>query len=296
MDPGTLRLLDNAQPGQTECIAPANRVSKHFPGTAVVSFQPLVRNSGLGRRTLSFEATDVEFRQRFWFIFAIFWLAFLLSPLDNMNFSVALAHLVARYVPGAAPHLDRIVQGVFFLGVAVAVLAASVRTWAAAYLRSSVVHDASLHADRLVADGPYRHLRNPLYLGTILLSVAVGTLASRFGFLVLVAGMYIFTMRLIRREEATLLESQGESYRRYCASVPRLIPSLRPRVPAGDGTSNWADGFQGELFMWGFAAALAVFAATERIADFWIVFGANLVLMFARESVRRRRAPATRTE
>ena len=42
--------------------------------------------------------------------------------------------------------------------------------------------------------------------------------------------------------------------------------------------------------MWGFVAALIVFAATEKIGYFWIVFGANMVLIFARESVRRKRA------
>jgi len=78
-----------------------------------------------------------------------------------------------------------------------------------------------------VADGPYRHLRNPLYLGTILLAVAIGTMASRIGFLVLTVGMILFVYRLILREEANLLRSQGESYRRYFEAVPRLIPRSR---------------------------------------------------------------------
>jgi protein-S-isoprenylcysteine O-methyltransferase Ste14 len=244
---------------------------------------------------LSFQATDFEFRQRLWFIFGIFWLAFLLYPIDHVNVSAALARLIASHVPGAGAHVDAMIRGIFLLGAVVAILAALIRTWAAAYLRSSVVHDISLHSDRLVADGPYRHLRNPLYLGSILLSIAVGTLASRLGFLVLVAGMFIFIMRLILREEATLLRSQGESYRRYYAAVPRLIPSLRPRVPSGGAKPNWADGFSGELFMWGFTAALAVFAVTEKIGYFWVVFAANLLFIFVRESIRRRKRAKTTT-
>jgi protein-S-isoprenylcysteine O-methyltransferase Ste14 len=245
---------------------------------------------------LSFRATDVEFRQRFWFIFAIFWLAFLLYPIDNVNFSVALAHLVARHVPGAGPHLDDIIRAIFALGTLIAVAAAAIRTWAGAYLHSSVVHDSALHLDRLVADGPYRYLRNPLYLGTVLVGVAMGTLASRVGFFVLAAGMILFTLRLIFREEADLLESQGESYRRYCAAVPRLIPSLWPRVPPGEAKPNWRDGFDGELFMWGLVAAMTVFTITESLLYFWIVFGADFVLLFARESRRRhKRARTTAT-
>jgi len=45
---------------------------------------------------------------------------------------------------------------------------------AEAYLHSSVVHDSQLHSDRLVADGPYRRVRNPLYLGNILLAFGLG--------------------------------------------------------------------------------------------------------------------------
>jgi protein-S-isoprenylcysteine O-methyltransferase Ste14 len=238
---------------------------------------------------LNFAATDFEFRQRFWIFFLIFWLAFLLYFIDHVNVSAAVGELVARHIPGASRHVDGIVRGIFFVGVAIGAFAALLRTWAAAYLRSSVVHDTSLHSDRIVADGPYRHLRNPLYLGTILIAVGVGTLASRVGFVFLVVCIYLSTLRLILREEAALLQSQGESYRRYYAAVPRLIPSLRARVPAGGGKPNWSDGFKGELFMWGFVASLAVFAFTERIGYFWVVFGANLVLITVRESMRRRK-------
>jgi hypothetical protein len=38
----------------------------------------------------------------------------------------------------------------------------------------------------------------------------MGTLASRVVFFVLAAGMILFTLRLIFREEANLLRSQGE--------------------------------------------------------------------------------------
>jgi protein-S-isoprenylcysteine O-methyltransferase Ste14 len=242
---------------------------------------------------LSFQATDFEFRQRFWFILAIFWLAFLLYPIDNVNFSVALARLVARHVPGAGPHLDAIIRAIFLFGTLAAVAAATIRTWAGAYLHSSVVHDSVLHLDRLVADGPYRYFRNPLYLGSVLIGIAMGTLASRVGFFVLAAGMILFTLRLIFREEANLLRSQGEDYQRYRAAVPRLIPSPWPRVPPGEAKPNWRDGFDGELFIWGLVAAMAVFTITESVLYFWIVFGADFALLFARESKRRRRRAKT---
>ena len=110
----------------------------------------------------------------------------------------------------------------------------------------------------------------------ILLAIAIGTLASRIGFIILSVGMILFVYRLILREEANLLRSQGESYRRYFEAVPRLIPSLRPRVPASGARPDWADGFIGEIFMWGLAGGLAVFTLTRRLRYYWIIMGIGL--------------------
>ena len=63
-------------------------------------------------------------------------------------------------------------------------------------------------------------------------------MASRIGFLVLVLGVIGFNYRLIIREEAGILASQGGVYDAYRAAVPRLLPALRPRVPSGNATPN----------------------------------------------------------
>jgi protein-S-isoprenylcysteine O-methyltransferase Ste14 len=153
-----------------------------------------------------------------------------------------------------------------------------------------VVHDSQLHSDRLVADGPYRRVRNPLYLGNILLAFGMGPMASRTGFFVLVAGTVPFVYRLILREEAGLLESQGEGYRRYFETVPRLWPSWRPRVPAGGARPNWVDGFVGETCMWGLAVGMAVFDVTLRLVHFWTIMGAGFAVYFLQAWLRKRTA------
>jgi protein-S-isoprenylcysteine O-methyltransferase Ste14 len=211
-------------------------------------------------------------------------MGFTCYALDHVNMAVAVARLVAG---NRADRLSFAVRAVFGLSALVATLAAGIRSWAEAYLPSSVVHDSKLHSDRLVADGPYRHLRNPLYLGTILLALAIGTMASRLGFLVLGAGMWLFTYRLILREEDNLLQSQGESYRRYLEAVPRLLPSLRPRVPAGAARPNWRDGLTGEIFMWGCATGMVAFTATLRIQWFWVFLGAGFAVYFLQHLARR---------
>ena len=225
---------------------------------------------------MSWCATEFEFRRRFWIISGTFCLGFSCYTWDHMNVSVALARMILGGLN--SPLANRWIRAILAAGVLIVTLAALVRSWAEAYLHSSVVHDSKLHSDRLVADGPYRRIRNPLYLGNILLAVGLGLMASRTGFLVLVVATVPFVYRLILREEASLLESQGDSYRRYIEAVPRLWPSLRPRVPAGGGRPNWVDGCAGETFMWSFAIGMAVFDVTLRLMHFWIIMGAGFAI------------------
>jgi len=242
---------------------------------------------------MSFQATEFEFRSRFWIIAGIFTLGFFLYNFDHVNLSVALS----RFILGGHPDENTAafghwITGLFALATAIVTTGAFIRSWAESYLHSSIVHDAALHSEHLVADGPYRRVRNPLYLGNLFLAVGFGFLASRSGFVVISLGMLLFVYRLILREEATLLQSQGESYRRYLLAVPRLLPSLRARVPAAGARPNWLDGFSGEIFMWGCALALAVFTCTRSLSDFWIVFGAGFGIYFLQAYLRSRRKPA----
>src|SRR5262250_2812371 len=50
------------------------------------------------------------------------------------------------------------------LGAALLGVAAMLRTWASAYLHAEVVYASEVKTEALVADGPYRRVRNPLYL------------------------------------------------------------------------------------------------------------------------------------
>jgi protein-S-isoprenylcysteine O-methyltransferase Ste14 len=205
-------------------------------------------------------ATEFEFRHRFWLIAAIFALAFACYSFDHANSAAGLASLLVN--PMAIGDAVRII-----LAVACVIVAAGVgmRLWGSAYLQGEVVHSARLHSEALVADGPYRHVRNPLYLGTTLLTFGFGFLASRVGWFVLVFGLLLFHYRLIRREEAELIRAQGDRYHAYCARVPRLWPALRPRISAGNIRPWWRQAFLSETFMLSFLAAMIAYALTLRM-------------------------------
>jgi protein-S-isoprenylcysteine O-methyltransferase Ste14 len=221
-------------------------------------------------------ATEFEFRYRFWVIGLIFWAAFSCYSFDRVNVGVA----IARWLAGApadphSPHFRLVLQFVFAAAALITAAGVGIRTWGAAYLKSEVVHDLSVHNETLVADGPFRYVRNPLYFGTVLLGAGIGLMASRVGWFAMVILLCLFHLRLINREEAALRKTQGESYATYCARVPRFWPSLRPRVDAGGTKPRWGQAFLGESFLWLMAVAVVAFAVTlnQRIA-FGIMFAA----------------------
>ncbi len=239
-------------------------------------------------------ATEFEFRFRFFIIIAIFAVGFWSYALDPVSVSAMLAGWLMRRPVDLAVAVDRhVVQAILAVGVVLTFLAALVRTWAAAYLRSEVVHDWDLHGEGLVADGPFRYVRNPLYLGGVLFAVGFALAAGRLGFVIIVGGLSLFYLRLIAREESLLSETQGESYRRYLRTVPRLIPSLRPKVAASGLVPRWGQAFFGETFMWFFAIAGACFAATLNQHLFLILICAGVAASFlAKLVLQRHRRPS----
>jgi len=216
------------------------------------------------------KASLFEFRYRWWVIFSIFFLAFSAYFVDHVNSTEAIAHWGAAHLGIAAT--NNVFRLIFAFGALLVAVAALLRTWGTSYLQAEVMRDSRVHTEKLLADGPYRYVRNPLYLGNILMAIGIGLMASRTGFVILSLGMTVFVIRLLLREETDLLRDQGEPYRRYCAAVPRLSPSLTPRVPSAGTVAHWTQGFRAELMYWLLALAMAVFAITLNIKFFWAIF------------------------
>jgi protein-S-isoprenylcysteine O-methyltransferase Ste14 len=75
---------------------------------------------------------------------------------------------------------------------------------------------------KLATDGVYARLRNPMYVGLILLTGGIGiALASEWTLVLLVPMTLILHYGVVLREERYLERKFGEEYRRYKAKVPR---------------------------------------------------------------------------
>jgi protein-S-isoprenylcysteine O-methyltransferase Ste14 len=220
-------------------------------------------------------ATEFEFRYRWWFFGAIFGASFSLFAIDRVPAGARLADAIAAGLHWPPAGTARLVFGV---AAAVLVAAALVRTWGSAYLGRDVVHGGAVRSETLHADGPYRHVRNPLYLGNVLMAVAMGLIAPVPGAVLMVIATPAFCLRLIAREEEALAAEQGESYRAFVRAVPRLWPSLRSRIPAGGGRPHWTNGLAAEAYFWSFALGAVAFAISLNILWLYVGFVASPVL------------------
>ncbi len=173
---------------------------------------------------------------------------------------------------------DSVGRILFWVAAGVLILAAWIRTWALAYLHAGVVYAPEVKTAALVADGPYRRVRNPLYFANVLLAVGFGSMMSRLGFILAMAAMLLFCYRLIFREESELQASQGEVYDAYRRAAPRMWPALWPNIAASRRAAKWSEGCKAESWYWGFAASVVAFALTLKLVYFFVILGASLAL------------------
>jgi protein-S-isoprenylcysteine O-methyltransferase Ste14 len=148
-------------------------------------------------------------------------------------------------------------NAVLVAGIVCAAVGAWLRTWGSAYLGTGVVSDGKLRGDAVVADGPYRWVRNPLYLGLWVFTLALALLMRPSGAVFTVVAVAVFCVRLIFAEEVFLREKLGEAYVAYCARVPRLLPAPNPRVVASGAKPQWLRAAAAQIFMWGVAVSYA---------------------------------------
>ncbi len=82
----------------------------------------------------------------------------------------------------------------------------------------------------LVVQGPYRYTRNPMYVGVLSLLIGEAILfSSSVLFFYTVIVFLCFHLFVVIYEEPTLRGKFGDSYRKYCESVPRWIPRIERR-------------------------------------------------------------------
>jgi protein-S-isoprenylcysteine O-methyltransferase Ste14 len=109
------------------------------------------------------------------------------------------------------------------IGICVLLSGVLLRVWAQQHL-----HYRLKTHKILTTTGPYQFVRNPIYLGNILLCLGA-TIISELLWLVPITLLYCFGIYslVVRYEERHLLSKYGEPYGLFMAEVPRWFPKLR---------------------------------------------------------------------
>ncbi len=121
------------------------------------------------------------------------------------------------------------------LGMSVLALGEGLRFWGVSIAGSETRTTGTVGGTYLITTGPFAHVRNPLYLGNILMYAGIGVMSmALFPWLLLIAIVWFYVQYslIITSEEEYLAGRFGEAYERYRSAVRRFLPGIRPyRTP-----------------------------------------------------------------
>jgi protein-S-isoprenylcysteine O-methyltransferase Ste14 len=126
--------------------------------------------------------------------------------------------------PAAMPGMPALA----WLGVAIGALGLPLRLWAVLTLRHRYTRTLLVHENHAIErNGPYRFVRHPGYLGSLLTMTGIALATGNAAVLVLslVATFAAYAHR-IRAEDAMLVAAFGDPYEAYRREVKALIPFL----------------------------------------------------------------------
>lgn len=84
--------------------------------------------------------------------------------------------------------------------------------------------DKKVYAETLVTEGIFRHCRNPLYVGNILMLLGVGILANSLIYVGIVMPLFLFIYQAIVLAEENFLRNKfGAQFDAYCSRVNRWL-------------------------------------------------------------------------
>ena len=113
------------------------------------------------------------------------------------------------------PTAESLLAGIF-IGTA----GLAVRAWAAGHLRKN---------EELAVSGPYAHVRNPLYVGSLLAGVGLGVATAYLVLSAVIATVFLAWFLPVVREEEDHMRKILPGFIEYEQRVPRFLPTLAPR-------------------------------------------------------------------
>ena len=150
-------------------------------------------------------------------------------------FVVGIAGLFVRPVFPGSPE-EAIVTAISVILVIAGVI---LRAWAAGYAGNHT-RTSNIEAGKLATNGPYAFVRNPIYLGSIVLGIGmVGIIGDWRLSPLCVATFTALYFVIIPAEEEFLHRAYPLEYKVYCRNVRRLLPRFTPWAAAERTSFAW---------------------------------------------------------
>jgi len=140
----------------------------------------------------------------------------------------------------------------------------ALRVWAVGYAGSRT-RTRGATVEQLVHQGPYRFVRNPLYIANIgmygLACLLIGQAKLVPWVLAYSILQYVF---IVQFEEDALRKTFSARYEEYCQKVPRWLPSLNPSIEASPHEFSLAQALRSERSTLIAIGVLALFAISKQ--------------------------------
>jgi protein-S-isoprenylcysteine O-methyltransferase Ste14 len=138
------------------------------------------------------------------------------------------------------------------MGLPVAFAGLALRAWAAGHLDKN---------QDLAQSGPYAHVRNPLYVGTLTVAAGFGIASLRWELLLLFMVVFLLVYLPVVDLEEQHLRSLFPNFGEFAERIPRLLPRIIP-APGADRPFRWATYWKNREYeaLLGFLAGAAVLA------------------------------------
>jgi protein-S-isoprenylcysteine O-methyltransferase Ste14 len=117
------------------------------------------------------------------------------------------------------------------VGFAIAFLGEMIRFWGVSIAGAETRTTGTVGGTYLITSGPFGYVRNPLYLGNMLLYAGVGVMSMALFPWLLIAALvwfYVQYVLIVSKEEEYLAVRFGSEYGEYRRHVRRFLPRLTP--------------------------------------------------------------------
>ena len=124
-------------------------------------------------------------------------------------------------------------------GLCLVLIGLGVRVWAAGFAGRHT-RSSKIEGSKLATAGPYAHVRNPIYLGSVILGFGMVLLIGDRRLLGPCALTFLaLYFGLIPAEEEFLSQKFQDEYGAYCRHVPRLLPRFTAWADAVKTPFDW---------------------------------------------------------